>query len=108
MAQFHHHPDDLIYVRTLCGVYCDTTENFAADNNEPAPGLLRGVAQRLYDDQSKTHRLFDSFNNHVANDDVPWAFGDKAIANVMRLIAAKAARESVRKRPATLIRKVTP
>lgn len=108
MSQFHQHPDGLIYVRAAISVYCDTSECFSFDNNSPVPALPPGIKQRIYDRQAKTHRLFDAFNNHVADGDVPWHYGDAAIANIASLLTAQLRRTVAVQCSRNMIRKVTP
>src|SRR5690348_6131390 len=53
MAQFHFHPDGIVYVRAVGGVYVDTPENFLLDYGTTPPALPHGVAQALYDDSEQ-------------------------------------------------------
>jgi len=93
MAQFHMHPDGIVYVRTPSGVYADTPTNFALDHSAGLPVLPTGAVQALYDDGSKVLQFFDAKNNQIGTGQAgAWAFADAAIAAVSSLIAAQAKR----------------
>lgn len=49
MAQYHLHPDGLVFIRTSEGTYADTLANFEADNGGPAPGLPTGFNEQFYE-----------------------------------------------------------
>lgn len=95
MSQFHEHPDGWVYVRTPNGTYVDTRENFIVDFKwqfEPTP---TGCVERLYDDSGDgAHRLMDDKSNHHWNGDIPWAFGDRAIAAIETLLQTQKERQA--------------
>ena len=98
MAQYHHHPDGLVYVRTPSAEYVDTVENFALDAGSigmPAPSLPPGIAERLYDNapEGGRHALIDPKGNHIDSGARPWAEGDSAITAVAVLREAQAKRQ---------------
>jgi len=96
MAQLHHHPDGLLYVRGNDGrVYSDTAENFAKDFGE-ASVLPPGVIERLYDDGERTgrHHLFDAAYNQVPGSTRQFKFGDRAIQGLELLLKRQAERKS--------------
>ncbi|HYL31996.1 MAG TPA: hypothetical protein VEU53_02460 [Stellaceae bacterium] len=93
MAQFHMHPDGIVYVRTPNGVYADTPTNFALDHGAAVPALPTGAVQALYDDGSKVLQFFDAKNNQIGSGQVgACGFADAAIAVVSSLLAAQAKR----------------
>ena len=99
MAQYHHHPDGLVYVRTPSVEYADTVANFALDGESvgtPVPSLPPGIVERLYDDapEGGRHALIDAKGNHVDSGPRPWAEGDAAIAAVAVLLEAQAKRRA--------------
>ncbi len=94
MAQFHHHPDGIVYVRGEVGrVYSDTAANFAKDFGE-ASTLPAGVIERFYDDdkESGRHHLFDAGYNQVPGGERPFHFGDLAIRRLELLLNRQAER----------------
>lgn len=93
MSQFHEHPDGTIVIRTPNGNYVDTPENFVSDFLWQLPRKPDGIVERIYDDSGR-HAFMDAKSNHVGNGEVPWAFGDRAIAAISELISRKATREA--------------
>jgi hypothetical protein len=94
MSQYHHHPDNLIYVRTEKGIYCDTIANFAIDFGQIWP-LPDCVSELLYEDGPKSrHVVFDAAGNQFASGFVPFPFGDAAIAAIDALLAAQVKRDA--------------
>jgi hypothetical protein len=91
MSQYHHHPDDLIYVRTDKATYSDTVTNFALDFERGWP-LPCGIIELLYEDGAMPRHLqFDVGGNQFAGG-LPFPFGDEAIAAIDALLAAQARR----------------
>lgn len=99
MAQFHHHPDGLIYVRVGDRVYCDTSENFARDFGRSSV-LPDRIIERIYDDTKigGRHHLFDAAYNQVPGGDVPFRFGDLTIIGIDNLLKNQAERRAVASR----------
>lgn len=110
MAQFHIHPDSIIYVRTARGTYVDTPANFARDHGAAAPAMPKGAVQALYDDVGKVLQFFDAKNNQIGvGQRGGWPFGETAIAAVSKLLAAQAKRTApAAVAPAQTIKKATP
>jgi hypothetical protein len=99
MSQYHHHPDNLIYVRTEKAVYCDTVANFALDFGRIWP-LPKDVSEILYEDNPSFDKnsgprclRFDRAGNQLAGPR-PFPFGDAAIAAIKTLLAAQAKRKA--------------
>jgi hypothetical protein len=93
MSQYHHHPDNLIYVRTANAVYSDTVANFALDFGRIWP-LPEGTGEILYEDAPKArHVVFDQAGNQLAGK-LPFPFGDAAIAAIDTLLASQAKRKA--------------
>lgn len=82
MANFHHHPDGWVYVRTDAGVYVDTPENFAADLGQPYNFDGR---ERYYEPGAR------HFVDHEPQP-LDWSQGDAYIAACEALLAAQEAR----------------
>lgn len=84
MAIFHHHPDNIVYIRTQAGTYSARVADFISD--------LGGA----YDFVGK-ERLYEPGARHFV-DNVPqeleWAEGDGYIAAFDALMLAKNAREN--------------
>lgn len=89
---FQHHPDGLIFVRTVQGVYMDTIANFELDFGESYPGLPEGFIGRYYE-QGKEHYI--TTGNTAVPQPLQWADGDRYIAAYDALMAAKADREAL-------------
>lgn len=68
LPNYHHHPDNWIYVRTVDGVYQDTPENFALDYGSAAPVLPPAFNERYYE-PGVMHELRDNGDGTVS--DVP-------------------------------------
>lgn len=89
MANFHRHPDNLIFV---CGenvTYQDTLENFEADYGQALPSLPGGMIEDFYWPGVK-HFFSDGQNAYPAP--LTDAFGDQVIAALPALIEAQQAR----------------
>ncbi|MFQ5580268.1 MAG: hypothetical protein ACE5FZ_06620 [Nitrospiria bacterium] len=87
--EFHHHPDNLIFIRTDVGIYQDTPENFAIDMG--APYAFEG-----------RERLYEPGVRHFVDGEpqsLKWTNGDGYIAAVGRLITAKSERETIPETP---------
>ena len=82
MAQFQHHPDGIVYVRTDAGVYADSPENFAADLGE------------AYEFSGRERYYEPGVRHHVDDQPQPldWPQGDAYITAYDALAAAKTAR----------------
>lgn len=105
MSQCHHHPDNLIYVRTPAATYCDTVDNFRLDFERTWP-LPDGMVELRYDDTPPRTLLFDAAGNQHAGPTGRFPFGDAAIAAIATLLARQAARkkaaeEAAKPKPAT-------
>lgn len=76
MAKFHHHPDDVIYIRSISGDYVADLPTFEADLEAlqlPAyPGLPEGYRERRYD--GARHILLT--RNSQFGGEEPWPWGD--------------------------------
>jgi len=100
MAQFHIHPDGVVYVRTASGVYADTLVNFAIDSGTSLPTLPDGAVQALYDDDRHLLQLFDAKNNQLGvGQDGAWPFADTAIANIATLLTSQTQRTAPPPKP---------
>lgn len=112
MAQFHFHPDGIVYVRAVGGVYVDTPENFLLDYGTTPPALPHGVAQALYDDSEQVLQFFDAKNNQLGvGQKGAWPIADAAIANIAGIFAAQAKRMAPNATPLTpsnTIKKASP
>lgn len=93
MAEFHQHPDNLIYVRTPGASYVDRPENFARDFGVDLPSLPEGADERIYT-QGRRHALMGG-GNIIVGGEMPWPFGDAIISGVMEGLTAQQARRSV-------------
>lgn len=91
MRMLHQHPEGMVYVRTDESTYGDTPENFARDYGAKAPPLPEGMTERIYE-PGKRHALICD-HDVVDGGPMPWPEGDKILAKLGRLLAAKAARE---------------
>lgn len=80
MPTFHHHPDDVIYIRGPIGDYMADRASFHADLEAlqlPSyPDLPEGYRERRYD--GARHVLLTA--NSQFGGDVPWPFGDSVLA----------------------------
>jgi|SRR5579862_317320 len=93
MSQFHYHPDKLIYVRTEKGTYCDTVTNFALDFGRTWP-WPEGISELIYEEGAKLrHVAFDLDGNQLARE-LPFPFGDAAIAAIDKLLESQAKRNT--------------
>lgn len=92
MPNFHHHPDNLIFVRVEGQPdYCDTPENFALDFGAPYTDPPQGSAERYYE-PGVSHYLSDGAT--ATPQPLSWPQGDAYIAAHAALMSAKAAREA--------------
>lgn len=91
MAQYHHHPDGIIFIRTDAGTYFDSIDNFEIDLGAQYPGLPSGFNERRY-----TPGIEHVLSNGSSAEPQPlaWPEGDAYIAAYDDLVAAKAAREA--------------
>lgn len=90
MSMVQQHPDGLIYVRTDSGTYSDMPENFALDYGAAFPALPAGAVERIYTPGDR-HVVSYLPGGDVAQP-MPWDFGDGAIADIAKLLAAQTAR----------------
>lgn len=90
MAQFQVHPDGYVFVRAKAGTYSESLDGFAIDFGAAVPPMPTGGICRVYD-QGIRHAISDG-NSVIAGGDMPWAFGDRAIAGIENILAAQAAR----------------
>lgn len=98
MAQFHIHPDGIVFVRTAAsGTYVDTLANFALDHGAALPVMPCSAVHALYDDGDQVLQYFDTKNNQIGvGQKSTWAFAAAAIAEVSSLLAAQAKRIALR------------
>jgi len=94
VSEFHHHPDDKIFVRTDTGVYRATVAEFATDittlSLSSYPGLPEEYDERFYDPAGK-HELKNRKTAFPQSS--PWALGDEYISNYADLKAEQDERE---------------
>lgn len=88
--EFHQHPEGTIYIRTERGIYSDTPENFELDFGQPLPPLPEGAIERIYVPGIR-HPISDG-TNVVAGGEMPWDYGDQAIAAIDALLTAQTKR----------------
>jgi len=92
MAEFHHHPDGIIYVRTEAAVYAASLaefgEDLAACGLPPYAGLPDGTRERRY----LPGLLHAVYTADTQMDAGPWPDGDAYLAAVAQLLAAQAER----------------
>lgn len=91
MANFHHHPDGLIFVRGENETYSDTVENFAADFGHSLPDLPVGITERFYEPGVR-HFLSNGIDSFPL-DELSWDYGDLALLSLPTLLAAQQARQ---------------
>ena len=91
--QFNQQVDGTVWVRSGGRHYSETLENFTADFGEAPPPLPDGALDRVYD-PGRRHALHGA-EGVLHGGELPWGFGDRAIAAIDGLLAAKAARETV-------------
>jgi hypothetical protein len=94
MANFHHHPQGNIYIRTDSGVYCDTLSNFNADlascEISPYAGLPQGCIERFYDPTGRKYVIEADYDQRG---DDGFTDGDTYINNYYLIARAKSNRE---------------
>lgn len=94
MTEFHHHPDDVVYLRGEGASYVEAPAGFRADCAAcglPAyAGLPEDVRERRYL-PGRLHAVYTA-NTQAAGGD--WPEGDLYLAAVAALAAAQAAREA--------------
>jgi len=99
MIEFHHHPDNVIYLRGQNGVYAADRATFDADLAALAvpvySGLPAGRIERRYErgDAHVRHLLFDGVSQFAGEE--PWVEGDAIVARYVDLLARQAARVPV-------------
>lgn len=86
-ASFEEHADGRIYVRTPGLTYCDTRANFEADFGQPPPALELPIVQRIY--VPGVRHALGGAEGVLAGGEMPWAFGDAAIAAVDDIVEAQ-------------------
>lgn len=91
LPNFHHHPDDLVYIRTESGYYLDTPENFALDMSGVYSGVPSGYIERYYE-PGVSHQLRTSYSADPQN--LSWAEGDAYISGYSTIVSNKEARIS--------------
>jgi hypothetical protein len=93
MSMVQQTEDEMMIVRDNTGkVYIDTETNFATDFGETVPALPAGADDRTYE-PGKRHAITDCFSIIEAGP-LPWAAGDRYIANVQAGLDAQAARRA--------------
>jgi hypothetical protein len=94
MAEFHHHPDGIVYVRAEGICYAAPLAQFEADAAScalpPYAGLPPGLRERRYL-AGGTHLLFTDDSQLAGG---PWPEGEAYVAAVRDLDAAAARRAS--------------
>lgn len=94
MAEFHHHPDGIVYLRGEGVFYGAALSDFGADCaacGVPAyAGLPAGARERRYL-PGRFHALYTA-DTQIAGGD--WPDGDLYLAAIVTLAAAQAAREA--------------
>lgn len=94
MAEFHHHPDGIVYLRGKEGFYGATLSDFGADCaacGVPAyAGLPAGARERRYL-PDRFHAVYTADTQMAGGD---WPEGDLYLASLVALMAAQAAREA--------------
>lgn len=94
MPKFHHHPDNLIYVRPdgAGQTYMATVETFSDDlaylGLTAYEGLPSGMNERQYD--GSRHFLFDGVSQHAGEE--PWPAGNEYLGALDDLLARQASR----------------
>lgn len=95
MAEFHHHPDGVIYLRADGETYAATPELFAADlavcGLPVYAGLPDGIRERRYVGGA-FHAVYTSDSQLDGGD---WPDGDLYLAGRADLLAATALRTAV-------------
>lgn len=99
MAEFHHHPDGIIYVRTEAAVYAASLaefgEDLAACGLPPYVGLPPGYRERRYS-PGVIRALYTADSQHADED---WTDGDAYLAAANALVAARTLRLAARPGP---------
>ena len=92
MVEYHHHPDNVIYVRDGGASYMDTPENFAKDFGAPAPALPEGMIECIYEPGGR-HVYFDKKQNAHSLEGVADSAEHEAVCRALdALLAAQAKR----------------
>ena len=93
MANFHHHPQGSIYIRTEAGVYCDTLENFNKDiltvGIAAYEGLPQDCIERFFDPNGKSYVIEADYDQRG---DESFANGRLYIEKYNEFVIAKKAR----------------
>lgn len=90
MAEFHQHPDGIIYVRSDYISYSATRENFVIDFGVELPELPAGADEHIYT-QDKRH-CFMGGGDVIDGGPMPWPEGDAIIANLDKAINSQYSR----------------
>lgn len=93
MAEFHRHPDGLVYVRGASAEYVDTPEHFQVDFGVTLAALPAGANEQVYS-QGRRH-AFMKDGSVVDGGSMPWSAGDAIIAGLAAGIAAQVVRTAV-------------
>jgi len=93
LTGFQITPDGMVYVRNEGAIYADTLVNFEADYGAPAPSLISGSIQMLYEPGKRC--FYADADGVIGGEELPWAPGDAIVAACTDLLAAKTAREYV-------------
>ncbi|MGE5476573.1 MAG: hypothetical protein ACM3Q1_07965 [Bacteroidales bacterium] len=92
MAEFHHHPDGVIYLRSDAGIYAASPEDFSADlaacGLPPYAGLPAGFRERRYL-PGILHAVYSADSQDGGGD---WPEGERYLAAQPQLMAAAARR----------------
>jgi hypothetical protein len=104
MREVHQHPDGLIYVRTPSVTYSDTPANAALDFGETLPPLPPGSNDRIYV-QGVRHAIMATEGGLLEGGPIPWALGDRMIANVEAALALKNTRDHPPLTPAEIAKR---
>jgi hypothetical protein len=93
MANFHHHPQGNIYIRTNSGVYLDTLENFNKDllavGIVAYEGLPQDCIERFFDPNGRKYVIEADYDQRG---DESFTSGDLYIEKYNELVIAKEAR----------------
>lgn len=100
MIEFHHHPDNLIYLRDLQTgrVYCASISQFESDLGVLYTGLENGFRERRYK-PNEYHLLYTGDTQIGAT--MPYLLGDSYCESFETLYAAQVQRQAATNQPAT-------
>lgn len=85
--------DGLVYVRNMdvtASVYIDTLVNFSKDYGVPAPDLIEGAAEELY--EPGVRHFYAASDGVMGGGDDPWDWGDAVVDGISNLLVAQQVR----------------